>query len=451
MTFSFRSLCCLCFLLLTTSMSAQTLQRKGAFGASMQATADGTGIRILKVIPNSTASAMKLKADDIILALNGVHYNDVNPLIAAIGHWRVGDELEVEVQIGDSYLSLAATVVGKPLETSEQAEIIYGSVNFDGGMLRSILALPNGIANPPVIMFLPGVGCGSLDFYYATNAPTKLLIEGLLAQGLAVFRVEKPGMGDSQGTKDCLEMDFDYEVAAMTAGLHSLKQNAKINAAQIFLYGHSLGVVSAPLVAKENKVAGIIAWGGVAKSWYEYELQLLREQRVLMGNDYVEVDAEVRQKIPFLYDFYINKKAPSALAKNPDFAPLVESYFPNNIYHGLHHYSYFQNLGEVDVLTAYKQAECPVIAIAGELDLHAINTDWAKAISDAVNFYNPETATYVSIPKTTHHYHTVPSMAAYVELRSHGKLTGAYMAEHHNADVAQVVGQWIRDRLLEQG
>jgi len=35
------------------------LQRKGAFGAQMQATADGTGIQILKVIPYSTASAIQ--------------------------------------------------------------------------------------------------------------------------------------------------------------------------------------------------------------------------------------------------------------------------------------------------------------------------------------------------------------------------------------------------------
>lgn len=428
-------------------IQGQTLERKGTFGAQIEAVDEGPGIRVIKVFSPTTASALGVQEGDILLQVNEHAFEEVGPLVDSIGHWRVNDPLALTLEREGIQLNLKGKVVGKPFETSEYAEVIYGQVNFDGGMLRSILELPHKVENPPVVFFLPGVGCGSLDYYYNPNSTTKLLVEELVKAGLAVYRVEKPGMGDSQGTQECLEMDFNYEVEAFGTALQQLRKIEGIDARQIYLYGHSLGVVSAPLIASKYDVAGIVAWGGISTTWYEYSLKILREQNVLLGWDYAEIDSNFRRVSPFYHAFYQEQQSPEQLRSKPEFAPIVAEQFQGDLWHGLHHYRYFQTLAEKDIRTAYKEANCPVLAVAGEMDLHAIDTDWAKDIADVVNSYRPGTAEYAHIPATTHHYHTVPSMEVYNQMRRDGTMNSSYQAANFNPKVPAVVANWIMEQV----
>lgn len=311
--------------------------------------------------------------------------------------------------------------------------------------MRTILTLPNGVSNPPVAIFLPGIGCGSTDYHYNSQAPLKISTEDLAKQGIAVYRVEKPGMGDSEGTQHCLEMDYDYEVAAMDAALSKLKTISEINNKQIFLFGHSLGVItSAALAPKHQDVAGIIAWGGISMTWFEYILKIERKQSIITGDEYEETDQAFRKKLPFLYDFYINKKSKAELQENPDYAAFIDEYFDGDLWFGLHHYKFFHTLNEIDVRTGFKKANCPLLALAGEFDIHTVDTEWAKEITDVVNYYRPNQGTYYIIPQTTHHYHTVPSMEFYNDLRQSKQLNGQYMADHFNHDIPIIVAKWIQ-------
>ena len=431
-------------LITIVTLHAQDLPRKGAFGVQMQANPEGLGIDVLKVFPNSTASGLDLQAGDIIKRVDKEVYHDVNELVKVIGTWNAGDPISVQVDRDRKLVLLNGLVMGKPLETSAHGEVIYGSVDFDGGQLRSILELPHGVENPPVLYFLPGIGCGSLDFYYNPGSTVKLLVEELVQQGIAVYRVEKPGMGDSRGTQPCEEMDFNYEVAALKSGLHTLQGLDGIDSDQIFLYGHSLGTVSAPLVAIGENIKGIIAWGGVSKSWFEYSLDILREQKLLVGQDYQKIEENFRELLPFYYDFYVNQKTPQELQADERYAKFAKNYFSGEMWFGIHHYSYFHTLNQVSTLIDYQEADCPVLCLAGEFDLHAINTRWASEISAAVNHAREGQGEHTVVPQTTHHYHTVPSMADYNQLRSNGELTGAYMEKHFNPQVPGLVSEWIR-------
>jgi len=437
--------------LLGTSLKGQTLQRKGTFGAAIEASPEGKGIIIRSVFEGTTASQMDVQEGDVIIEVNGTHYSEVASLVDAIDNWRKGDQLKMELLRDGSNLKKKSRVVGKPFETSAHGEVIYGEVNFDGGKLRSILEIPRGIENPPVLAFLPGIGCGSLDYPYRNNTPVKLLVESLVKSGIAVYRVEKPGMGDSEGTQDCMEMTFNYEVDAFDAAIKTLKATPGVDHDHIFLYGHSLGVVSAPIIASRHSVAGIIAWGGISSTWYEYSLKLLRDQRVLRGVDYVEIDADFRVRQPFNYDFLVRKMTPDQLAENPSYTQLVEDQFQNDAWHGIHHYSYFHDLAEVNIISAYKEANCPVFALAGEHDIHTVDTRWAEEIAIAVNHYRPGDGSYAIIPKTTHHYHTVPSIPEYFQLRDAGEMNLEYMAEHFNQEVPNQVQEWIKAQIAKEG
>lgn len=445
--FRFTALLSFLFMISLNSFG-QELSRKGTLGIQMENNDASTGISVVKVFPNTTASALGLKQGDLVKSINQKQFTDVIDLVAEVGNWRKGDILKVKVLRGTENLLLEAKVVGKPLETSNYGTIIYDHVDFDGGKLRSILSLPEGIDNPPVIFSLPGIGCGSVDYCYQPEAMLKLWVEELVKSGVAVYRVEKPGMGDSEGTKKCKEMDFNYEVAAFQAALDHLKTIKSINPEQIFLYGHSLGTVSAPLVAKGKNVAGIIAWGGIASTWFEYSLKLKKDQRILMGDDYSEIDTEFRAFTPFLYDFYINKMTPDELRSKSEYAEQSKQYFNGtDMVKGLHHYSFFHTLNDVNILNAYKEADCPVLTLAGELDIHAIDTQWAKRLADLVNYYRPNDGTHVIIPKTTHHYFTIPSLELYNERRSNNAISAAYIAKHFNTDVPMIVQKWVKDQI----
>ncbi len=432
---------------LSSLIFAQKLERKGTLGIQMKATSDNSSIEVLEVFKDTTASSLGILKNDIILSINNQKYGDVTSLVNEVRKWRAGEAVSIEVKRGNQLKKLSGKVVGKPLETSSFGKVIYGHVDYDGGKLRSILQVPHNVKNPPVMLFLPGVGCASYDFYINPKSTVKLLIESFVEKGIAVYRVEKPGMGDSSGTKHCLEMDFDYEVKAFETALKKLKTIDEIDKENIFLFGESLGSVSAPLIASKNKVQGIVAWGGIPSTWFEYYLKLQRKQKTLLGIDYAKMDSDFRKILPFFYDYLINKKSPNELAKNPDYSELVKRHFRNDTWHGLHHYSYFQNLNDKDVLTAYKNANCPVLSIAGEHDIHAAGTDWAEIITDAVNYYRPNQAKSVIIPKTTHHYYKVPSITEYNKLRRSRKITSDYMANNFSKEIAVAVDTWIESRM----
>ena len=59
----------------------------------------------------------------------------------------------------------------------------------------------------------------------------------------------------------------------MLSGLNYSLKMPEIDSENIFLFGHSLGGVTAPLIAAEVPVRGIINYGSVATTWYEYLLR----------------------------------------------------------------------------------------------------------------------------------------------------------------------------------
>lgn len=436
----------LCFL---TQAAAQQLPRKGTLGIHMSNHEDGAGLSVNQVIEGTTAANLGLQTNDIILAVNDEVYDEVNDLVAAVGQWRQGDEVRVKLLREGKALNLKGIVTGRPFETSKNGTIHYGAVAYDGGLLRSILVLPKGVKNPPVVFFLPGIGCGTLDYPYNDKAPIKQLVEGLVDRGLAVYRVDKPNMGDGQGTKDCTEMDYHYEVEAFKTALQTLQNIAAIDRENIFLYGHSLGVITAPMIASQIPVKGVICWGGISTSWYEYELKRLRDQKVMLGIDYENIESTFRERQSFLYDFFVQKKTPKELAQVDAYQGFYDLYFPNNraLYYNLHHYQYFHQLNDVNFAAIWKKAACPTLALHGAYDIAAIDAEWAENIANIVNAYHPGMATWKIIDKTAHRYNTIPSMEEYLRLRAAGQYNAQYQSEHFNPAVVQVVSDWIQQIL----
>ena len=90
----------------------------------------------------------------------------------------------------------------------------------------------------------------------------------------------KPGCGDSEGGP-ASEVNFDTELDGYRQGLKVLQGPDNVNASNVYIFGHSMGGVMAPLLGPDVPVRGIIAYGGIARSWAEYVPENFRRQAEL--------------------------------------------------------------------------------------------------------------------------------------------------------------------------
>ncbi len=438
--------CLLLYFGLTSVLAGQSLERKGSLGAQIGLTEDGQAILINRVLDNSTAAAIGLKANDILKTVNGTSYTTLPDLVGHTTTWRAGQKIQMEVLRDGTTTALNGLVKGKPFETSEHGEVIYGAVPFEGGLLRSILELPHAVKNPPVLFFLQGFGCSSIDAYANPLGPVKQLVEGLVAQGIAVFRVEKPGLGDSKDTPDCAEIGYHLEVDAFTKSLKTLKSTEGIDADKIYLFGHSLGGVTAPLLAERIPVKGIVNYGSVATTWYEYLLKVLREQEVMQGTDLERIEEVVRLREPILHDYLVKKMTPEQLMANPAYRDHLSTGLPllqNGQTLG-RHYTFMQEINETNITKAFKRANTYFLGIHGEFDLHAIDEEWAEDVAELVNYYHPGKGEWMVLPGTEHGFSKVASMAENVRLRQAGLMNMNYMSKNFNPELVEVVANWIQ-------
>lgn len=344
-------------------------------------------------------------------------------------------------------ISLLAKVQAKPKETSAFAEVFYEEVPFDNGSLRSIIELPKDTKNPPVLFYLQGFGCSSIDLYYNDQDPIKQFTEGLTKLGIAVYRVEKPGLGDSKNDESCEEIGYHKEVLAFEKALAKLKQDPRIDGDRIFLFGHSLGGVTAPLLVERIPVAGIINYGSVFGKWYDYLLRVVKDQAAVRGKDPQIIKEEFEKRQPLLYDSMILKKTPEVLSMNPEYKKIMSTGLP--LIEGDkaigRHYRFMQEINEADTKEALKNANTYVLAIHGEHDIHAIDASWAQHTAEWVNSFYPGKAEWKVLPNTEHSFAKVASMKENIRLRDLGEMNNQYYGENFDTEIIPMVAGFIKN------
>jgi hypothetical protein len=114
--------------------------------------------------------------------------------------------------------------------------------------------------------------------------------------GFSFFRVDKQGVGDSEG--NCAENDFESELAGYRAAFRALKNYDFIDTSRVYILGISNGGGFAPLVpetdAEKEQVRGYIVVGGWVKTWFEHMLEIERRRFGLMGKAPGEVNERMK-------------------------------------------------------------------------------------------------------------------------------------------------------------
>jgi pimeloyl-ACP methyl ester carboxylesterase len=441
------------FLLLALPLliNAQHIQRRGFFGAKVNNLNDSLkkvtklndtkGVIITEVLPNSTASSLKLEVNDVIISVNGLATDNKKSFQSVIKNYRGNEEIKVTLFRQSKQKVISGKVIAMPLEVIEGAEVIYDEVPFMDGYLRLITSKPIGKGKFKSIFFIQGYTCAVMD--NLDKHPYGLLIRGLNKLGYAVMRVEKPGMGDNFKTPDCDKIDYFTEVKAFSTGLEKLKTYDFVDQNHVFIFGHSLGGLIAPVIASAVPVKGVIVCGTTAISWYEYLLEMFRFQNIIAGADWVENENLIKSMTPLLYELLIQKKTPKEVSLNADYKKAMQEqmeYDGDELLWG-RNYKYWQQIQDLNLAEYWKNVSARVLVIRGKGDFEAFSDNEHKAIVDIVNTYHPGNALFISIPNMDHAFAKSNTPAeSYMNSKKKG-----YYFDLFNPAIYEQLDKWIKD------
>lgn len=425
--------------LLLSDLSAQTLLRRGYMGAVIKPSQEG--VRVDSIAPNSSAANLKLKKNDLIIAINGREIKTQDDYTSVLSQLRTGDKLDVKYLRNDRLMSGSTKAVARPLETSEYADITYDWVKFRQGYLRTIVKKPKGKNNCPCILYVPGYGCGSIE-NYSQGFHGKIINEWL-KNGYAVVTIEKSGMGDSYGCSPCSEVDLATDIESFEAGYRYMEQLEFVDKGSLFIWGHSMGGIIAPEIAKLHNPKGVMVFGTVFRPWSEFLLEMHRVQKPLLDRlSYEETERFTRLIQKVYYEFFVLKKSREELHKNPQYREIVESELEhknnsNNMWG--RHWRFWQQLDSLNLADSWKKTNCPVLVVNGGTDYEQCAPIEPVLIEQTVNEAHPGTATRIQIDDLDHFMMKSGSYKEAVDnFRSH-----AYMKGNFNYRLAEETVSWL--------
>ena len=433
------------------------LKRKASLGVMLEtvndsmSTANGLdsnkGLFIGSVLENSTASRMGLRQGDIITELNNAPISSIQEILAEIGKYREGEKLTATVYRNGRQVTATGMARARPKEQSDLAEVEYGVVEYPGNRLRSILHLPKNKIKPPTVFFIQGYPCQSVDLAFLPQHPTRKLIDDWVQAGFAVYRIEKPGMGDSQSQKDCFELNFSEELEAFKNGYLDLIQNPKIDSDNIFLFGHSIGGIIAPVIASEFQPKGVITYGTVVNTWFEYMQELTRVQGVYFNEPDSVIEEDIRNATPFWYEMLVSQKSIDEILENAEIYRLLEEEgtlesFKSGQFIQRHH-TYWTGIQNLYLTRIWAKVQSKVLALYGEFDIQALNADHIYAIERIVNRHFKGNAQAQVIEGADHGFVGFHSMSENIQTLNSGQY-GNYLREHYHAGIAQTTINWMK-------
>jgi uncharacterized protein len=358
------------------------------------------GVVVQMVLPTGTAATAGVKVGDRVLALNDTAVSDVPTFVARSGRLLAGRPVALRVRRGADTLELHARAAARPFESAEGLAVDYGSVSASGVRRRTITVRPTTPGRHPAVLVMGGVGCYSLDGLREGQGGYGTLVYGLARAGYAVMRVEKVGEGDSDGPRcDSPAADLKLEVAGLAAGLRALRADPRVDSAQVAIVAHSMGPIEAALVADSIPVSALVLAETTGLSWFEYSLDNMRRQRVLLGEPYDAVEGAMRLHTQCVYRFHVLHETPQAiLAAQPGCSESLALPQP---------YTYMQQVGDVNLAEHWKRIDRPVLVVYGTSDFVTSERD-SRYLVDMINGFHPGRASLRVIEGMNHGLESAP-------------------------------------------
>lgn len=418
----------------------EPMPRRAVFGAQVapvttEENRERVGhMKIVRVNPASTAEAVGFKAGDMILSINGQPIGSGAELTAVLRLLNGNTDVKAVVQRGDARVELSGKSVDRPKQKGDGLVVEYDQVLSKGKRIRIITTRPAGPDKKPVIFWIGGIGAYSLDGEYANIAYGNIM--GPLSKDYAIVRIDKPGLGDSEGPIYS-ELLFDDEMDAYLQALRLVKTLPWVDTEKIAIVGHSMGGVFGPLIAAQEKVAGVAASGTLVKTWVEYVLENSRRQSLLAGAKPEDVDQEmVSLSAVVQHLFYEDMSPAQIIEKYPALKDSVNRQTPDGKTYSGVGLGFWQQLAKKNLAGAWAKTDAKVLALWGVSDFISTRSDH-EFIAEIMNAKSPGSAEFVAVPNSDHGFFNNATFKD--SISKWGRPGNTF-----NPNILEILGGWLK-------
>jgi pimeloyl-ACP methyl ester carboxylesterase len=404
------ALAALGFTALRAADAPADLPRRAYLGARAEfAPGAEPGARILRVVPDSPAARAGWEPGDLVVEADGDPVADQEIADRVIRRPVAGRPILYRWRRGDQLHESQLDLVEVPREHYAHATITYASLPFDGDrQARLLFSRPEGAARHPALLVVGWLSAASIEAPDTAADGSSQVFRGLIERsGCAVLRVEKPGVGDSEGV--LAATDFTTELEVYRAALAWLRRQPSVDPDRIFILGTSNGGGIAPLVARTTPVRGYLVEGAWARTWFEHMLAIERRRMTFLGHPPAQVNREMQQIARLQSEFLIGGRAPAAiLAESPDLRPLWPDRSPATLYGRPP--AFYQQLQALNLAEAWSRVDVPVLVLHGEFDW-VMDRAESEFIVACVNRGHRSLAELRTMPRRGHTFSGYASLA----------------------------------------
>lgn len=402
------------------------LPRRGSLGVSFSNMPANNALPVQSVTPGLTGEKAGLKVGDMLLKIN-----ERPATQPGMGAWvreqPLGASVTFTISRGGQNMTLTAPLAEKPRDPgTPEYEVIYSHVVSHGKRMRTIITKPRKSGKFPGFFFIQGFSPVSYDYVMATatgdvqtlNGP---MLHDIAKSGFVTIRVEKPGVGDSEGGPFA-PMDYHTEFDIYRQALKQLKAMPEVDPSNVFIFGHSMGGSFGPMVAAENPVKGLAIYGVAARTWFEYLLDTIRYQGLVGGDTYENADENARKGAQIMALVMLENKSPAEVKlSHPHLAAEIDAYFPGGLFNGKS-LDFWRQLGQINFASVWSKLDAHVLAAKGASDFVVYEADH-KLIADIVNRARPGKGTWEIIPNSDHLFQEFPTEPESMRGFQRGKFT----------------------------
>ncbi len=402
------------FLLLTIMLqavvvslvTAQTLQRRGLWDASVSYCADQFGACVSDVLDNGAAENAGLIDGDVIVRINSERLTDYITFARVNRSLRSGDAVDLEVYRSGQLFRVSIELTPAPMDTYDGVDFEYSSLTTPRGYeLRTIISKPKGTRGKlPVVFFLKWLTCSPIEGRGPQSGISVVLAE-LAKAGFLVYRVEHPGTGDSNGP-DCSTLDFHTELSIYKAAFKNLKNLDQVDMDNIFLFGYNAGGVLAPMVVNavpEIQPKGLAVNGTWVRTWNEHILDQQRRVLTYLGTEWKDFNKQMNQFAEFHTEYLVKQRHPKDIVSQSPHLKDQWSYPSFDHQFGDRPVTYYHQMNHLDIPGAWNDIKVPTLIVYNEYDWIVSEEDH-QIIYDIVSSNNPDETEFIKVPKTDHLY-----------------------------------------------
>jgi hypothetical protein len=267
-------------------------------------------------------------------------------------------------------------------------------------VLDGTLTVPEGKGPHPAVVLITGSGAQNRDEEIFGHKPFLVLADHLTRHGIAVLRYDDRGVGKSTGTfASATSEDFAGDAWATW---QTLSTRPGIDPKRVGLLGHSEGGLIAPMLAASHpEIAFVVMLAGPGVTG---EQIMLRQAAAIMKatgapDDAIAANTAIQQRV---FAILREERTTARIVERLEAIPVPGPPEASAALVKQSSSPWFRFFATYDPAPALAKVRCPVLALAGALDLQVLPAQNLPAIGAALIRGGNQRHTIVELPGLNH-------------------------------------------------